>query len=796
MQMDRRTLLKAGGATLVSGLLAGCNAPDAESSVKDVTAEAAVAAEWNVLRARLHDAFALGIAGEFDAGATVAEDTFVRFEQATGEWGAHEKLEGTSETHYEEFEEAVGQLKTRLQEENTEETKVELGLGNEHLREAQVQLVGERNVRALDLQLLGTRFENAALVAAAGNLSGAHTIAKRALSAFEGDDLHDEFKSANEKTYETFEQAAKATVRAAKNGKGDVVAKRSNETVTAAVAGSYALGTENVAGAGHIALMQAQGFDAKALSSLGGPSSSFAHAATLNSYRVRAADCKRLVARGETKRAKTVAEDIFADFEASNAHEALEDGDGKAYEGFESGLEALASAAESGNGKAVETAITKVDTNLRAGIETLGTGVQPAILQAGFFRARFADALERYERGESKAAATIAQSLFARFEKNELDMHETLEGTSESLYDRFEHEHLEEGLIPALKGDGSGATTHFEGSMKALLDFETKAASASVVAGAEASFMSGRIFDAAVVATLGDTKRANAIVEATFAHFERGAGGYHEALEHGDAERYESFETALGNVTDAEDTYAKALTFGHEAVKSVYAVVKNTGGDFGGAAATVVRDSFSQFEKSDVHEMLESENRDAYETFETKLTAYADTLESGEGIDSANDAFATAALRAEFTVVGELDKAPVGGTKNGSDDEGSEPKLTGGPNVKQGVPSDADHVIDIKAVSFDPEKLTIEKGDTVAWKHVGGEAHTVTAREKSLPEGAAYWASGGFDSEKKATSGWDAGKGAVQSEQSFVHTFEVAGTFDYYCIPHEAAGMTGKVVVE
>ncbi len=170
MQMDRRTLLKAGGATLVSGLLAGCNAPDAESSVKDVTAEAAVAAEWNVLRARLHDAFALGVAGEFDAGATVAEDTFVRFEQATGEWGAHEKLEGTSETHYEEFEEAVGQLKTRLQEENTEEMKVELGLGNEHLREAQVQLVGERNVRALDLQLLGTRFENAALVAAAGNL--------------------------------------------------------------------------------------------------------------------------------------------------------------------------------------------------------------------------------------------------------------------------------------------------------------------------------------------------------------------------------------------------------------------------------------------------------------------------------------------------------------------------------------------------------------------------------------------------------------------------------------------------
>lgn len=794
MDIDRRTLLRAGGTTLVSGLLAGCSAPDAESSAKDVSAEAAVAAEWNVLRARLHDAFALGIAGEFDAGATVAEDTFARFEQATGEWGAHEKLEETSETHYEEFEEAIGQLKTRLREENTEEMKVELGLGNEHLREAQVQLVGERNARALDMQLLGTRFENVAMVAAAGNLSGARTIATRALSAFEDGDLHDALESANEETYDAFEHAAKTTIRAAKNGKADVVANQSNDAVTTAVSGSYGLGTENVAGAGHIAVMQAQAFDANALASLGGPSTSFAHAATLNSYRVRAADCTRLVARGETKRAKTVAEDVFADFEASDAHEALESGDHDAYEGFESGLEALTTAAESGDGTAVEEAVSKVDTNLRAGIETLGTGVQPAILQAGFFRARFADALERHKRGESDAAATVAQSLFARFEKNELGMHETLEGTSEKLYDRFEHEHLKEGLIPALKGNGSGATEHFEGAMQALLDFETKAASASVVAGAEASFMAGRAFDAAV-AKLGDAKRANTIVEATFAHFESGAGGYHEALEHADADRYESFEAALGNVDGGDDTYAKAVKFGHEAVESVSAVVTNAGGDFGGAAATIVQDSFSQFEKSEVHENLESGDRNAYESFEAKLTAYADALDSGEGVDSANDAFVTAALRAEFTVVGELDKAPVGEAKKESG-EGSKTKLTGGPDVQKGVPNDVDHVIDVKAVSFDPEKLSIETGDTVAWKHVGGEAHTVTAREESLPEGASYWASGGFDSEKKAVSGWDAGKGAVQSGQSYVHTFETKGTFEYYCIPHEAAGMTGTIVVE
>mgnify|MGYP006298227721 CR=1 FL=1 len=100
------------------------------------------------------------------------------------------------------------------------------------------------------------------------------------------------------------------------------------------------------------------------------------------------------------------------------------------------------------------------------------------------------------------------------------------------------------------------------------------------------------------------------------------------------------------------------------------------------------------------------------------------------------------------------------------------------------------------AVAFEPAELTVKKGDTVAWKHAGGEAHSVTAYESELPEGAAYWASGGFDSEKAAREGWEKGTGAVQSGQSYVHTFETAGTFEYLCVPHEAAGMTGTIVVE
>jgi hypothetical protein len=62
----------------------------------EASAETAVAAEWNAMRARLYDAVALGTAGSFADGASVAQNVFARFEDASGEWGAHEQLEATT----------------------------------------------------------------------------------------------------------------------------------------------------------------------------------------------------------------------------------------------------------------------------------------------------------------------------------------------------------------------------------------------------------------------------------------------------------------------------------------------------------------------------------------------------------------------------------------------------------------------------------------------------------------------------------------------------------------------------
>jgi plastocyanin len=231
-------------------------------------------------------------------------------------------------------------------------------------------------------------------------------------------------------------------------------------------------------------------------------------------------------------------------------------------------------------------------------------------------------------------------------------------------------------------------------------------------------------------------------------------------------------------------------------------VVENGGGGGNvGAAADVVSGLFAHFEEARVHELIEEADRNAYETFEGELEAYATALSEGGDVDAAANSFADAAQYGAFALVDSVEEVPLdldlaGGSGGGESGGGGESDLSGGPNVVEGVPDDADHVVEQKAVAYDPAELTVSVGDTVAFPHAAGEAHTVFAYEDGIPEGAEYWASGGFGSESAAREGWANGEGAVQSGQSYVHTFETAGEHEYFCAPHEAAGMVGTIVVE
>ena len=97
--------------------------------------------------------------------------------------------------------------------------------------------------------------------------------------------------------------------------------------------------------------------------------------------------------------------------------------------------------------------------------------------------------------------------------------------------------------------------------------------------------------------------------------------------------------------------------------------------------------------------------------------------------------------------------------------------------------------------TFNPNKLEVKKGDTVTWANDDIRRHSVTAYETNIPEAAEYFASGGFNSEQAARDAWQKGRGTIDPKTTFKHTFEVPGTYSYFCVPHEVGGMTGTIVV-
>lgn len=111
---------------------------------------------------------------------------------------------------------------------------------------------------------------------------------------------------------------------------------------------------------------------------------------------------------------------------------------------------------------------------------------------------------------------------------------------------------------------------------------------------------------------------------------------------------------------------------------------------------------------------------------------------------------------------------------------------------------DGEFDIGMQSNAFVPETIEVAVGDEVVWKNTGSRNHTVTAYQDMLPEGATYFASGGYTSEQAARDAWAkqlSGGGDLRPGQTYAHTFDVPGRYAYFCIPHEPAGMVGTVVV-
>lgn len=88
-------------------------------------------------------------------------------------------------------------------------------------------------------------------------------------------------------------------------------------------------------------------------------------------------------------------------------------------------------------------------------------------------------------------------------------------------------------------------------------------------------------------------------------------------------------------------------------------------------------------------------------------------------------------------------------------------------------------------VWFDPIGLLVEPGTVVEWT-LAENVHTATAYHPDnaghslrIPEAAAPWDSGYL----------------VEPGTRFVVTLTEEGVYDYFCAPHEAAGMVGRIIV-
>jgi plastocyanin len=111
-----------------------------------------------------------------------------------------------------------------------------------------------------------------------------------------------------------------------------------------------------------------------------------------------------------------------------------------------------------------------------------------------------------------------------------------------------------------------------------------------------------------------------------------------------------------------------------------------------------------------------------------------------------------------------------------------------------GTTHDVNMVLEGSTYKYVPDQLTIKSGDVVRFHNVSGGPHNVSFWADSVPGGAADALKAGMPDQMAPL------EGSLLTEPNAVYSVNFAnapaGEYKYYCLPHLALGMRGKLTVQ
>ena len=111
-----------------------------------------------------------------------------------------------------------------------------------------------------------------------------------------------------------------------------------------------------------------------------------------------------------------------------------------------------------------------------------------------------------------------------------------------------------------------------------------------------------------------------------------------------------------------------------------------------------------------------------------------------------------------------------------------------------GATHDVNMVLEGSSYKYVPDQLTIKSGDVVRFHNVSGGPHNVSFWGDSIPSGAADALKAGMPDQMAPL------EGSLITEPNGIYTVNFAkapaGEYKFYCLPHLALGMKGKLTIQ